>query len=83
MAETVSTRELRNDTSGVIDRAVATGGEIIITRHGRPVAALRALEPRSWAETVADLIDALPPDTADTGLLAELDADDEQSMDDL
>lgn len=41
----VASRELRNDTAGVL-RRVQTGEDIVITVKGRPVAMLTAVRPR-------------------------------------
>ena len=42
---TVSIRELGRNPGHVIDEVVRTGRPAIITRHGRPVTALVALDP--------------------------------------
>lgn len=41
----VASRELRNNTRGLLDR-VKAGETIIITVDGRPVAELRSIDPR-------------------------------------
>lgn len=43
--DTVTIRELRNRGGEVVDR-VEAGGQVIVTRDGRPVAELRPLRPR-------------------------------------
>jgi prevent-host-death family protein len=42
---TISIRELGRRPSQVIDEVVRTGRPAIVTRHGRPVTALVALDP--------------------------------------
>lgn len=47
MSETISQRELRND-SGQVLRAVEEGETFIVTRHGHPAAELRPLRRRTF-----------------------------------
>ncbi len=54
MAQTISQRELRNDSSEVL-RAVQNGAEFVVTRNGMPVAELRPLRD-SFFVTTADLL---------------------------
>jgi prevent-host-death family protein len=68
----VASRELRNDTAGVL-RRVQDGEDVVITVNGKPVAQLTAVHParRRWlprAEVLARLHNA----QADPGLRAEL-----------
>ena len=73
MAETeVPSRELRNDTAGVL-RRVAAGERVTITVNGRPVAALVPLQRsrRSWIRR-DDLVARLRRAQADPGLRADL-----------
>ncbi len=70
MAE-VASRELRNDTRGLL-RRVAAGEEIVITVDGQPVARLRQLSQRPRWITKGDLTRRLARRQADPGLLAEL-----------
>jgi prevent-host-death family protein len=60
-AASVTITELRRHAGEVIDRVIA-GEHITITRHGRPVAELRPLEPT--ATRAAELVERwsrLPP----------------------
>ncbi len=79
MATRVSIRELRNHTNNVIEQA--RSGEVILTRHGRDIATIRAL-PDTWSTYLDGILVRLPP-PRDTGLLDELAADDAASMGDL
>lgn len=64
MTTRVASRELRNDTAGVLRRAAA-GEEVIITVNGRDVARLTAVDPRpQWVDTRAFLA-GLPAADAD------------------
>jgi prevent-host-death family protein len=79
----VASRDLRNDTAGVLRRAQA-GEDITITVKGRPVARLTAIRPqrRRWlgrAEFVARMRRA----QADPGLRADLAALAGDTTDDL
>jgi prevent-host-death family protein len=72
---TVASRELRNDTAGVL-RRVQAGEEVTITVNGRAVAMITAVAPRRrrWMST-AELVTRLQTSQADPGLrddLAEL-----------
>lgn len=72
MRATTASRELRNDTAGVL-RRVQEGEEMVITVNGRPVARLAPLEPqrRRWL-TRSELLGRLRQDAADPGLRADL-----------
>ncbi|OBG19451.1 prevent-host-death family protein [Mycolicibacterium celeriflavum] len=72
---TVASRELRNDTAGVL-RRVQAGEEVTITVNGRAVAVIAAVEPRRrrWVSK-AEFVKRLETSQADSGLrddLAEL-----------
>ncbi|QSB14990.1 type II toxin-antitoxin system Phd/YefM family antitoxin [Natronosporangium hydrolyticum] len=74
----VASRELRNDTAGVL-RRVAAGEEVIVTVSGEPVAKLSPLAParRRWLPR-AEVASRLRGAQADPGLrddLAELAGD--------
>ncbi|HXW34524.1 MAG TPA: type II toxin-antitoxin system prevent-host-death family antitoxin [Acidimicrobiales bacterium] len=70
MAE-VASRELRNDTRGLL-RRVAEGEDIVITVDGHPVAALRPLERRArWVQS-REFVRRLSGRQADPALSAEL-----------
>ena len=57
-SSTSSLTEVRGNLSEVIDEVVRTGGEIVITKHGKPVAVLLAHdEYESLIETVNILSD--------------------------
>jgi prevent-host-death family protein len=67
----VASRELRNDTRGLL-RRVAAGEDIVITVDGQPVAALRPLDPRARWVRREDFTARLARRQADPGLRAEL-----------
>lgn len=68
----VASRELRNDTAGVL-RRVQAGEDITVTLNGKPVARLSPVQPsrRRWL-TRDELIGRLGRAQADPGLRAEL-----------
>lgn len=68
----VASRELRNDTAGVL-RRVQAGEDITITVKGRPVAHLTAVAPhrRRWL-TKGELLARLSRAQADPGLHDDL-----------
>ena len=69
---TVASRELRNDTAGVL-RRVEAGEEVTITVNGRAVALITAVAPkrRRWLSK-AELIRRLETSQADPGLRDDL-----------
>ena len=83
---TVASRELRNDTAGVL-RRVQAGEEVTVTVNGRPVAVIAAVRPRRrrWVSK-AELIKRLETSQADPDLrndLAELAGETTDELDDL
>lgn len=72
MRSEVASRELRNNTAGLIDR-VQAGEELVITRRGKPVAAIVPvrLGARRWVPA-AELARRLRDVQADAGLRADL-----------
>ncbi|WP_407687348.1 type II toxin-antitoxin system Phd/YefM family antitoxin [Mycobacterium sp. HUMS_1102779] len=68
----VGSRELRNDTAGVL-RRVRDGEDVTITVNGRPVAVLTAIRPqrRRWLSRT-ELLTRLHRAQADPGLRADL-----------
>jgi prevent-host-death family protein len=72
MSETVASRDLRNDTAGVL-RRVQAGERVTITQNGRPVAELVPLRRtgRSWIRR-GELAARLRVAQADPGLRADL-----------
>jgi prevent-host-death family protein len=70
----VASRDLRNDTAGVLKR-VQRGEDIVITVSGRPVARLVPVQPirRRWIPR-AELVRRLAHAQADAGLRADLEA---------
>ena len=68
----VPSRDLRNDTAGVL-RRVQAGEDITITVRGRPVALLTPVHPkrRRWL-TAAEFLTRLQRAQADPGLRADL-----------
>jgi prevent-host-death family protein len=70
----VASRELRNDTAGVL-RRVAAGQSVEITVNGEPVAELGPLRThRSHWTRSAFLVERLAKVQADSGLSEELEA---------
>jgi antitoxin (DNA-binding transcriptional repressor) of toxin-antitoxin stability system len=67
----VASRELRNDTRGLL-RRVAEGEDIVITVDGQPVAALRRLNQRPRWIPGGDFARRLARRQADPGLRREL-----------
>jgi prevent-host-death family protein len=67
----VASRELRNNTRGVLDR-VAAGEEVVITVDGRPVAKLLPLARRTQWMPKAQFIRDVLSHPADAGLTGEL-----------
>jgi prevent-host-death family protein len=72
MSETVASRDLRNDTAGVL-RRVQGGERVTITQNGRPVAELVPLRRtgRSWINR-GELVARLRAAQADPGHRADL-----------
>jgi prevent-host-death family protein len=68
----VASRDLRNNTAGLL-RRVQAGEEVVITVNGRPVAQLVPIadSPRRWI-TRAELAGRLRMAQADPGLRADL-----------
>lgn len=62
-------RELRNETSAVI-KAVEDGEDVILTRHGRPVARIVPIDPD--ADDLEAWLDEVTANPADSGLMAEV-----------
>jgi prevent-host-death family protein len=79
----VASRDLRNDTAGVL-RRVKAGEDITITVRGRPVAVLTAVPPqrRGWLSK-AELLRRLRRAQADPGLRDDLAALAGDTTDDL
>jgi prevent-host-death family protein len=79
----IASRDLRNDTAGVL-RRVQAGENITITVRGRPVAALHSVgsQRRHWL-TRAELLARLPVSQADPGLRDDLAALAGDTTDDL
>ena len=83
---TVASRELRNDTAGVL-RRVQAGEEVTITVNGRAVAVIAAVQPmrRRWMSKT-ELATRLETSQADPGLrddLAELAGETTDELDEL
>jgi prevent-host-death family protein len=68
----VASRELRNDTAGVL-RRVQAGEEVTITVNGEPVAVIAAVQPRRrrWLSKT-ELVSRLETSQADPGLREDL-----------
>lgn len=68
----IATRELRNDTAGVL-RRVQSGEEVVITVRGEPIARIVPIvaQRRRWV-TGAELLARLDDGRADPGLRADL-----------
>ena len=67
----IASRELRNNTRGLLQR-VAGGEDVVITVDGQPVAALRSLNLRPRWMNGAEFARRLARHQADPGLRAEL-----------
>jgi prevent-host-death family protein len=83
MSESVASRDLRNDTAGVL-RRVQAGERVTITQNGRPVAELVPLRRsgRSWIGR-AELVARLRGAQADPDLRADLERIAGETTDDL
>jgi len=70
----VASRELRNDTAGLL-RRVQAGEDITVTVNGKPVARLTPLQPsrRRWLSR-DELVHRLRRAQSDPGLRQDLDA---------
>ena len=79
----VASRELRNDTAGLL-RRVQAGEDITVTVNGKPVALLTALQPtrRRWLGR-DELLHRLRSAQADPGLRQDLAALSGDTTDDL
>jgi prevent-host-death family protein len=79
----VASRELRNDTAGVL-RRVEAGEQVTITVNGRPVATMMPVQRsrRSWIRR-EDLVSRLRRAQADPGLRADLARLGDETTDDL
>ena len=79
----VGSRELRNDTAGVL-RRVRDGEDVTITVNGRPVAVLTPVRPqrRRWLSKT-EFLSRLPRAQADPGLRDDLAALAGETTDDL
>jgi prevent-host-death family protein len=78
----VASRELRNDTRGLL-RRVAAGEDIVITVDGQAVAVLRPLRERPRWIDAKDFTRRLAGRQADPALLSELRALSPDTTDDL
>ena len=74
----VAARELRNHTTRVLDE-IESGATVYLTRHGKRIARIEPLEPRSWGAQTLDYLEQFEP--YDSGLTHLLAADDAASMD--
>ncbi len=81
MAE-VASRQLRNDTRGLL-RRVEAGEDLTITVDGRPVAVLRPVPHRTRWMSRRELVQRLLRNQADPGLTHDLQALSPDSTDDL
>ncbi|MGI8682992.1 MAG: type II toxin-antitoxin system Phd/YefM family antitoxin [Mycobacteriales bacterium] len=71
MSVEIASRELRNDTRGVL-RRVEAGEQLVITVDGRPVAMLGPLSSRRRWTSSSDLLDRIEQHQADAGMRQEL-----------
>jgi prevent-host-death family protein len=71
MTSYVASRDLRNDTAGVL-RRVQAGEELTVTQNGRPVAEIIPLRRERHRMTRAELVDLLEHGQADPGLRDDL-----------
>ncbi len=67
----VASRELRNDTRGLL-RRVEAGEEVVITVDGRPVAALRPLVTRQRWMPCGEFVHRFAKHQADPAMTREL-----------
>ena len=67
----IASRELRNDTAGLL-RRVEEGETIVITRRGKPVAELVPHRPTSRWLGPGEVMEIVSRFTADPGLKADL-----------
>ena len=67
----VASRELRNDTRGLL-RRVEAGEQVVITVDGRPVAVLAPLSSRTRWMSTAEFVRRLVGHQADAALAGEL-----------
>jgi prevent-host-death family protein len=83
MSVEVASRELRNDTAGLL-RRVEAGERIVITRRGKPVANLVPHRPESsrWF-TPDEVIQVVERNAADPGLRSDLERLVGETTDDL
>ncbi|MBW0101359.1 type II toxin-antitoxin system Phd/YefM family antitoxin [Pseudonocardia sp. KRD291] len=79
----IPSRELRNDTAGVL-RRVESGDEFVVTHRGRPIASLVPFQRsrRGWLPR-AELVRRLGIAQSDPGLRSDLDAIAGDTTDDL
>lgn len=66
---TIGIRDLSRKASQVIDQVSSTGSPMIVTKHGRPVAAVVALDP----EALEDFVLATAPEYAAARRAADAD----------
>jgi len=78
----VASRELRNNTRGLLDR-VNRGETVVITVDGRPVARLEAVDRRRRWLSRADFIVGVLAHQADPALPADLRSLTDETTDDL
>lgn len=72
MTAQIPSRELRNDTRGVL-RRVEAGEDLVITVDGRPVALLHPLSSRRRWISGSEFLDRIEEHQADAGLRRHLD----------
>ena len=66
---TIGIRDLSRNTSQVIDQVSSTGSPMIVTKHGRPVAAVVAVDP----DALEDFVLATAPEYATARRAADAD----------
>lgn len=66
---TIGIRDLSRNASQVIDQVSSTGDPMIVTKHGRPVAALIAVDP----DALEDFVLATAPEYAADRRVADRD----------
>ena len=83
MAKTVPVRELRSNLSALLDEVAERRDHVLVTRNGRPAAALVPIdEYEALEETAALLSDTATVDAVARGL-DELEADETVGLDEL
>lgn len=83
MTKTVPVRQLRNELARLLDEVADRREHVVVTRHGRPAAALVPIDEYEALEETAEILsDAETVASIETGL-AELDEGEVVALEDL